>query len=88
MGEASANSVLWNPNLNRLLRTYLMLQAPRRSRYRKSHKMRIPKISYSKGGSKFTRGNIGIKALKSCRVAFRPIEAGRSSLARKVKEKI
>lgn len=64
-----------------------MLQAPRRSRYRKSHKMRIPKISYSKGGSKFTRGNIGIKALKSCRLAFRPIEAGRRILARKLKKK-
>ena len=64
-----------------------MLQAPRRSRYRKSHKMRIHNISYSKGGSKFILGNIGIKALKACRLAFRPIEAGRRVIARKLKKK-
>jgi large subunit ribosomal protein L16 len=64
-----------------------MLQAPRRTRYKKSHKLRIKKINYSKGGSKFIRGNIGIKALKACRLAFRPIEAGRRIIARKLKKK-
>ncbi len=64
-----------------------MLQAPRRSRYRKSHKLRIQKINYSKGGSKFIIGNIGIKALKTCRLAFRPVEAGRRIIARKLKKK-
>jgi large subunit ribosomal protein L16 len=64
-----------------------MLQAPRRTRYRKSHKLRIQKINYSKGGSKFILGNIGIKALKACRLAFRPIEAGRRIIARKLKKK-
>ena len=64
-----------------------MLQAPRRTRYKKSHKLRIQKINYSKGGSKFIRGNIGIKALKACRLAFRPIEAGRRIIARKLKKK-
>jgi len=64
-----------------------MLQAPRRTRYRKSHKLRIQKISYSKGGSKFVLGNIGVKALKACRLAFRPVEAGRRILARKLKKK-
>jgi len=64
-----------------------MLQAPRRTRYKKSHKLRIQKINYSKGGSKFIRGNIGIKALKACRLAFRPIGAGRRIIARKLKKK-
>jgi ribosomal protein L16/L10AE len=64
-----------------------MLQAPRRTRYKKSHKLRIKKINYSKGGSKFIRGSIGIKALKACRLAFRPIEAGRRIIARKLKKK-
>jgi large subunit ribosomal protein L16 len=64
-----------------------MLQAPRRTRYKKSHKLRIQKINYSKGGSKFIKGNIGIKALKACRLAFRPIEAGRRIIARKLKKK-
>jgi large subunit ribosomal protein L16 len=64
-----------------------MLQAPRRSRFRKWHKLRIRKISYSKGGSKFIIGNIGIKALKSCRLAFKPLEAGRRIIARKLKKK-
>jgi large subunit ribosomal protein L16 len=49
--------------------------------------MRIHNISYSKGGSKFILGNIGIKALKACRLAFRPIEAGRRIIARKLKKK-
>jgi large subunit ribosomal protein L16 len=44
-------------------------------------------ISYSKGGSKFILGNIGIKALKACHLAFRPIEAGRRVIARKLKKK-
>jgi large subunit ribosomal protein L16 len=64
-----------------------MLQAPRRSQYRKLHKLRIRKINYSKGGSKFIIGNIGIKALKACRLAFRPIEAGRRIIARTLKKK-
>ena len=64
-----------------------MLQAPRRTRYKKSHKLRIKKINYSKGGSKFIRGNIGIKVLKACRLAFRPIEAGRRIITRKLKKK-
>jgi large subunit ribosomal protein L16 len=64
-----------------------MLQPPRRTRYRKSHKLRIRKINYSKGGSKFIIGNFAIKALKACRLAFRPIEAGRRILARKLKKK-
>jgi len=64
-----------------------MLQAPRRSKYRKSHKLRIQKINYSKGGSKFILGNIGLKALKACRLAFKPIEAGRRIIARKLKKK-
>jgi large subunit ribosomal protein L16 len=49
--------------------------------------MRIHNISYSKGGSKFILGNIGIKALKACRLAFQPIEAGRRVIARKLKKK-
>jgi large subunit ribosomal protein L16 len=64
-----------------------MLQAPRKTRFRKSHKLRIKKISYSKGGSKFLLGNIGIKALKTCRLAFKPIEAGRRIISRKLKKK-
>jgi large subunit ribosomal protein L16 len=49
--------------------------------------MRIKKVNYSKGGSKFILGDIGIKALKACRLAFRPIEAGRRVIARKLKKK-
>ena len=64
-----------------------MLQSPRRSKYRKSHKLRIQNINYSKGGSKFILGNIGLKALKTCRLAFKPIEAGRRVIARKLKKK-
>ena len=64
-----------------------MLQAPRRSTYRKSHKLRIRKISYSKGGSQFLLGKIGVKALKACRLAFKPIEAARRIIARKLKKK-
>jgi len=70
-----------------MARKNTMLQAPRRSRFRKSHKLRIPKISYSKGGSKFILGNIGVKALKACRLAFKPLEAGRRIIARKLKKK-
>jgi large subunit ribosomal protein L16 len=44
-------------------------------------------VNYSKGGSNFILGNIGIKALKACRLAFRPIEAGRRVIARKLKKK-
>jgi large subunit ribosomal protein L16 len=64
-----------------------MLQAPRRTRYRKSQKLRLHQINYSKGGSKFILGNIGIKALKAYRLAFRPIEAVRRIIARKLKKK-
>src|SRR5690348_14095149 len=64
-----------------------MLQAPRKTRFRKSHKLRIKKVSYSKGGSNFILGNIGIKALKACRLAFKPIEAARRVISRKLKKK-
>jgi large subunit ribosomal protein L16 len=63
-----------------------MLQAPRHSRYRKCHKMRIRPISYSKGSGKLILGNTGLKALKNGRLFFKQIEASRRIISRKIKK--
>jgi large subunit ribosomal protein L16 len=65
----------------------MLLQAPRRARYRKSHKLRIRPINYSKGASKFITGDMGLKGLKACRLYFRPMEASRRVISRVLKKK-
>ena len=64
-----------------------MLQAPRRWKYRKSHKMRIRQINYSKGGCRLKFGMFGLKALKSVRLLPEQIEAARRIIARQLKKK-
>lgn len=64
-----------------------MLQSPRRTNYRKWHKMRIKQINYSKGGSKLQYGRYGIRALKSTRLTVEQMEAARRIIAKRLKKK-
>lgn len=64
-----------------------MLQAPRRTKYKKWHKMRIKKMNYSKGGCFLQYGRYGIRALKPVRLTYEQLEASRRLIARKVKKK-
>lgn len=60
-----------------------MLQ-PKRTKYRKTHKMRI-KGNITKRGDKLAFGSFGIKALKPCWITARQIEAARVAVTRFMK---
>jgi large subunit ribosomal protein L16 len=64
-----------------------MLQAPRRRKYRKCHKMRIGKINFSKGGCQLKFGTYGLRVLKSVRLLPDQIEAARRMISRRIKKR-
>lgn len=64
-----------------------MLTSPRKTNYRKWHKMRIKKVNYSKGGCRLKYGRFGIRALKSTRLTVEQIEAARRVISRRLKKK-
>lgn len=59
-----------------------MLQ-PKRSKYRKSHKMKIK--GDAKRGYELAFGSFGIKAMDECRMTARQIESARQALTRHMK---
>ena len=59
-----------------------MLQ-PKRSKYRKSHKMKIK--GDAKRGHELAFGSFGIKAMDECRMTARQIEAARIAITRFMK---
>lgn len=59
-----------------------MLQ-PKRSKYRKSHKMKIK--GKAKRGYELAFGSFGIKAMDECRMTSRQIEAARVAITRFMK---
>ena len=59
-----------------------MLQ-PKRSKYRKSHKMKIK--GNAKRGTELAFGSFGIKAMDECRMTGRQIEAARIAITRFMK---
>ena len=59
-----------------------MLQ-PKRSKYRKSHKMKIK--GDAKRGHELAFGSFGIKAMDECRMTARQIEAARVAITRFMK---
>jgi large subunit ribosomal protein L16 len=60
---------------------------PQYRKYKKSHKMRVKAIRYSKGGCNFLLGSSALKALKAKRILPRQIEAGRRVLSKKFTKK-
>jgi large subunit ribosomal protein L16 len=59
-----------------------MLQ-PKRSKYRKSHKMKIK--GDAKRGHELAFGSFGIKAMDECRMTGRQLEAARIAITRFMK---
>lgn len=57
--------------------------APKRLKYRKSHKGRIK--GKAKGGTELTKGDYGLMALESGKVTARQIEAARIAMTRHIK---
>jgi large subunit ribosomal protein L16 len=60
---------------------------PQKTKFRKSHKMRVKMIKYSKGGCDFLLGTTALKALKAKRILPRQIEAARRVIAKKLTKK-
>ena len=59
-----------------------MLQ-PKRTKYRKQHKMRYNGLSYK--GNRISFGSFGLKAITSGRITNRQIEAARIAMTRYMK---
>ena len=57
--------------------------SPKRQKYRKAHKGRVP--PKSKAGTRLAFGEYGLKSLDACRVTARQIEAARRAAVRHMK---
>lgn len=62
-----------------------MFLQPRKSKYKKSRKGKLPKLTYKTNSLKF--GTVGLKALESGIISARQIEAARQSITRKIERK-
>jgi large subunit ribosomal protein L16 len=62
-----------------------MLLQPRKSKYKKVRKGKLPKLEFRSNKLKF--GTIGLKAAESGTITARQIESARQAIARKIKRK-
>jgi len=58
---------------------------PKKTKYKKVQKGKLSKFNYRSNRLKF--GNIGLKAVKSCTISSRQIEAARQAIVRKLNRK-
>lgn len=62
-----------------------MLLQPRKTKYKKVQKGKLSKFNYRSNQLKF--GDVGLKAVKSCTISSRQIEAARQAIVRKLNRK-
>lgn len=58
---------------------------PKKTKYKKMHKGKLSRFNFRSNRLKF--GNIGLKAIKSCTISSRQIEAARQAIVRKLNRK-
>lgn len=62
-----------------------MLFQPKKTKYKKNRKGKIPKLNFN--SNNLTFGNLGLKAIESGSISSRQLEAARQAINRKIKRK-